>query len=206
MFSEQVLRPWHQQSQVTQRIQLLTNTSSNPPEMSAQPINPPPGAKSIAQILSEARSHLQRLTPSLLHRELQFPTPVWGPTHLIDIRPASQRLTEGAFTLTVPPKPNSSDPKSNISDSDPAHKIHIVERNVLEWRLDPQSDARINEIVDAFGYETRIVIVCSEGYTSSLAARELQKLGLGNATDLEGGYWAWRGFLEGKTVGSLQDK
>jgi len=159
----------------------------------------PPGAKSIAQILSEARSHLQRLTPSLLHRELQSPNPVWGPIHLIDIRPASQRLTEGLFTLTLPTIPND-------SNSDPAHKIHIIERNVLEWRLDPQSEARIEEIVHAFGYETRIVVVCSEGYTSSLAARELQRLGLRNATDLDGGYWAWRGFLEGEDGGRLPDK
>ena len=169
--------------------------------MPTQSKYPPSGAKSIAQILSEARSHLQRLTPALLHRELQFPNPVWGPTHVIDIRPAAQRSAEGAFTLTHSLNPNLTVPISNA-----AHKIHIIERNVLEWRLDPQSDARIEEVVDTFGYETRIVVVCSEGYTSSLAARELQRLGLGNTTDLDGGYCAWRGFLEGKDGGSLTEK
>lgn len=62
--------------------------------------------------------------------------------------------------------------------------------------MDPQSDARIKEIVDEFGYDTRIVVFCSEGYTSSLAARELQKLGLSRATDLDGGYRAWKEYLE----------
>jgi rhodanese-related sulfurtransferase len=156
--------------------------------MAPQNINPPSGAKSIDQILSDARSHLQRLTPSLLHRELHLPDPVWGPTHLVDIRPAAQRSTEGAFTLDSLPVFN--------SYSKPAHQVHIIERNVLEWRMDPQSEARNQEILHPFGYETRVVVVCSEGYTSSLAARELQKLGLRNATDLEGGYWAWKGFKE----------
>lgn len=177
--------------------------------MSAQSVNPPPGVRSIDQILSEARSQLQRLTPSILHRELQSPNPVWGPTHLIDIRPASQRLTEGAFTLTLPPKPDSSNTKSkssNSNNSNLSHNIHIIERNVLEWRLDPQSETRSEEIVHPFGYETRIVVVCSEGYTSSLAARELQRLGLRNATDLDGGHWAWMGFLEGEDGGRLLDK
>jgi rhodanese-related sulfurtransferase len=163
--------------------------------MSEQPISPPPGAKSIYQILSEARSHLQRLTPSLLHQELQSPDPVW----VVDIRPAAQRLSEGDFTFDLPSKSTSSDPQSNLPNVDPAHKIHVIERNVLEWRLDPQSASKID---DTFGYETRIVVVCSEGYTSSLAASELQRLGLGNATDLEGGYWAWRHLLEGKYSGN----
>jgi rhodanese-related sulfurtransferase len=173
--------------------------------MTAKSANPPPGAKSIDQILSEARSHIQRLTPSLLHRELVSPDPVWGPTHLVDIRPASQRSVEGAFTLSLPGELESSNLESNSSNSNPAHKIHIIERNVLEWRFDPQSEARIQEIVDAFGYATRIVVVCSEGYTSSLAASELQRLGLSNATDLDGGYWAWKGFLEREDNESLSN-
>jgi len=160
--------------------------------MPARTAKPPPGAKTIDEILEEARSNIQRLTAPLLYRELQSSRPVWGPTHLVDIRPAAQRATEGAFTLLPESGPN----------SDPAHKIHIIERNVLEWRLDPQSDARIKEIIDVLGYETRIVVVCSEGYTSSLAASELQRLGLKNATDLDGGYWAWRAVLDGEADGN----
>jgi rhodanese-related sulfurtransferase len=63
----------------------------------------------------------------------------------------------------------------------------VVERNVLEWRLDPASPHRLAEAGD---YERTIVVVCDEGYASSLAAASLQDLGLVNATDLEGGYQA----------------
>ena len=160
--------------------------------MSTQSIIPPPGAQSIAQILAEARSHLKRLTPSLLHDELLAADPAFGPTHLVDIRPAAQRAREGAFALTSPDAPET-------PSAYPAHhRVHIIERNVLEWRLDPQSESKIEEILRPHGYDTRVVVVCSEGYTSSLAARELQRLGLRNATDLDGGYWGWKGFLEGQ--------
>ncbi|KAK4063696.1 hypothetical protein Trihar35433_8404 [Trichoderma harzianum] len=143
---------------------------------------PPPGARSINEILAEARTHLTRITPAQLLTELQSPSS-HGPTHIVDIRPAAQREREGALIFPDAPLFDASTTK---------HKIHIIERNVLEWRLDPQNEARIKEIVDEFGYDTRVVVSCSEGYTSSLAARELQKLGLSRATDLEGGYWAWK--------------
>ena len=65
----------------------------------------------------------------------------------------------------------------------------VVERNVLEWRLDPASAHRL---ADAGDYDRPIVVVCDEGYASSLAAASLQDLGLVNATDLEGGFQAWR--------------
>lgn len=156
-------------------------------EMSSQSIQIPPGAKSIDQILDEARTHIQRLTTPSLLSELQATKPAWGPTHLIDIRPAAQRAMEGAFELPA-----------HGSGSNLGHKIHIIERNVLEWRLDPQSEARIKKMVDLYRYETRVVVICSEGYTSSLAASELQRLGLKNATDLDGGYWAWRAALDEK--------
>src|SRR5437588_12473878 len=68
----------------------------------------------------------------------------------------------------------------------------VVERNVLEWRLDPASAYRLP---DAGDYERTIVVVCDEGYASSLAAASLQDLGLVNATDLEGGYQAWKAFF-----------
>jgi rhodanese-related sulfurtransferase len=59
---------------------------------------------------------------------------------------------------------------------------------VLEWRLDPTSPHRHPVAGDP---ERRVVIVCDEGYSSSLAAHTLQQLGLANATDLRGGYQAW---------------
>lgn len=65
----------------------------------------------------------------------------------------------------------------------------VVDRTVLEWRLDPTSAFRIPEAVD---HDVEIVVVCAEGYSSSLAAVSLQELGLHRATDLEGGFLAWR--------------
>ena len=64
----------------------------------------------------------------------------------------------------------------------------IVERNVLEWRFDPASDARLPE---ATGYDVDVIVLCSEGYTSSLAADALRSLGLHRATDVIGGFLAW---------------
>ncbi|KAK4072932.1 uncharacterized protein Triagg1_5609 [Trichoderma aggressivum f. europaeum] len=149
---------------------------------------PPPGARSIDEILAEARTHLVRITPAQLLTELQSSSS-HGPTHIVDIRPAAQREREG--TLIFPDAPL-------FDASATKHTINIIERNVLEWRLDPQNEARIREIVDEFGYDTRVIVSCSEGYTSSLAARELQKLGLSRATDLEGGYWAWKRYLDAR--------
>ena len=65
----------------------------------------------------------------------------------------------------------------------------VVERNVLEWRLDPNSPHRIDEAGDR---QRVIVVVCNEGYSSSLAAHTLRGLGLHRATDLVGGYQEWR--------------
>jgi rhodanese-related sulfurtransferase len=84
---------------------------------------------------------------------------------LVDIRPAVQRAAEGEIPGAL-----------------------LIERNHLEWRFDPESDARIAE---ATGYDVRVIVFCSEGYTSSLAAAALQDLGLARATDLTGGFKAW---------------
>lgn len=64
----------------------------------------------------------------------------------------------------------------------------VIERNVLEWRLDPSSPWRAPEVRD---HDQRIVVICEEGYSSSLAAASLQELGLRGATDLIGGFRAW---------------
>jgi rhodanese-related sulfurtransferase len=65
----------------------------------------------------------------------------------------------------------------------------VVERNELEWRLDPQGSHRV---VEATSHDLPVVVICDEGYASSLAAASLQQLGLHRATDLIGGFQAWR--------------
>ena len=85
---------------------------------------------------------------------------------LVDTRPGWQREQEGELPGAL-----------------------LIERNHIEWRCDPSSDARIPEAVD---HEVTWIVVCSEGYSSSLAAASLQDLGLRNATDLDGGYRAWK--------------
>ncbi|WP_316524723.1 rhodanese-like domain-containing protein [Kitasatospora brasiliensis] len=84
---------------------------------------------------------------------------------LVDIRPAAQRAAEGEIPGSL-----------------------IIERNVLEWRLDPTGSHRIPE---ASGYDIEVIVVCSEGYASSLAAASLRELGLHRATDLDGGFVGW---------------
>ena len=81
---------------------------------------------------------------------------------------AAQRAAEGEVALSLEPL--------------------VVERNVLEWRFDPRSDARIPEA----SYDLRVIVLCQEGYTSSLAADALQSLGIHRATDVVGGFAAWR--------------
>ncbi|NUO44568.1 MAG: sulfurtransferase, partial [Streptomyces sp.] len=65
----------------------------------------------------------------------------------------------------------------------------VVERNELEWRLDPRGSHRVPE---ATSHDLRVVVICNEGYASSLAVASLHQLGLGRATDLVGGFQAWR--------------
>ncbi|MGI5241768.1 rhodanese-like domain-containing protein [Dactylosporangium sp. CA-139066] len=65
----------------------------------------------------------------------------------------------------------------------------VIDRTVLEWRLDPASDARIPE---ASGYDVEVIVVCRQGYSSSLAAESLRRVGLWRATDLAGGVEAWQ--------------
>ncbi|MDX3450753.1 rhodanese-like domain-containing protein [Streptomyces sp. ME02-8801-2C] len=65
----------------------------------------------------------------------------------------------------------------------------VIERNELEWRLDPRGSHRAPQ---ATGHDLRIVVICNEGYASSLAVSSLHQLGLRRATDLVGGFQAWR--------------
>jgi rhodanese-related sulfurtransferase len=119
----------------------------------------PAGARSIDELLVDARSRLRRLGP------LEAATRVASGAVLVDIRPAAQRAVEGSVPGAL-----------------------VVERNVLEWRFDPASDARLPQ---ATGYDAEVIVLCSEGYTSSLAADALRSLGLHRATDVIGGFHAW---------------
>jgi len=65
----------------------------------------------------------------------------------------------------------------------------VIDRTVFEWRLDPTSPHRIPEVTDQ---DVRVIVICAEGYSSSLAAASLQDIGLSNATDVIGGFGAWR--------------
>jgi rhodanese-related sulfurtransferase len=114
----------------------------------------------IDEVLERARARLSRLTPVEAARAAE------RGALLVDTRPAAQRAADGEVPGAL-----------------------VIERNVLEWRLDPASAHRIPE---ASSYDVEVVLLCNEGYSSSLAAAALQELGLHRATDVVGGYQAWR--------------
>jgi rhodanese-related sulfurtransferase len=115
--------------------------------------------QTVDQMLAQARARLDRVAPDQAYREAE------EGALLVDIRPQAQRAAEGEIPGAL-----------------------VVERNVLEWRFDPTSDARLPQA----SYDLRVIVVCSEGFTSSLAAAALQELGLSRATDLDGGFRAWQ--------------
>ena len=123
---------------------------------------------SIDELLAAARARLERVHPGALDRERA------NGAVIVDIRPVEQRTRDGQMPGAI-----------------------VIDRNVLEWRLDP---ACAHHIADVTGYDTRIVIVCNEGYGSSLAAALLHDLGLHRATDLIGGYQAWIELEHGRTA------
>lgn len=113
----------------------------------------------IDEYLANARARLDRVSPE------QFEAAVAAGALVVDIRPASNRDDEGAMPGAV-----------------------VIERNVLEWRLSPSSDARTIDVAPG----QAVIVVCNEGYQSSLAAAALIDVGVDGATDLIGGYRAWR--------------
>lgn len=113
--------------------------------------------------LLDARSRLDRVSPRAAYQEV-----LYGRALLVDIRPAAQRAVQGHVADHLSPL--------------------VVERNVLEWRFDPRADSRLA----VAGFETRVIVLCQEGYTSSLAADALLRLGVRRATDVVGGFRAWR--------------
>ncbi len=112
----------------------------------------------IDRMLADARARLRRLPAR------EVPAALARGAVLVDIRPQAQRDREGEVAAAL-----------------------VVERNVLEWRCDPTSDARLPQAVDD---DVEWVVLCSQGYTSSLAAAALQDIGLHRATDVIGGYRA----------------
>jgi rhodanese-related sulfurtransferase len=112
----------------------------------------------IDRVLDDARARLRRL------RADELPAALARGAILVDIRPQAQRDREGGVPAAL-----------------------TIERNVLEWRCDPTSDARLPQAVDD---DVEWVVLCSQGYTSSLAAASLLDLGLRRATDVVGGYHA----------------
>ena len=114
--------------------------------------------RSVDDLLAEARSGLDRYSAERTWQALQAGALV------VDIRSHAQRLAAGEVPGAL-----------------------VLERNVLEWRLDPQSAHRVDEA----SYDREVVVLCAEGYQSSLAAATLQQLGLHRATDLVDGFEGW---------------
>lgn len=115
--------------------------------------------RGIDALLAQARAGLVRLTPEEALRAQA------AGAVLVDTRPEADRRAEGTIPGAV-----------------------VVERTVLEWRLDPACEARL----PLASYDLHVVVVCNEGYSSSLAAATLQQLGVSRATDLVGGFRAWK--------------
>jgi rhodanese-related sulfurtransferase len=113
----------------------------------------------VQELLDRARRRLVRVEPEQAAAELA------EGALLVDIRPSEQRVQGEIPGATV------------------------IDRNVLEWRLDPASRWRIPEVTS---HDVRLIVICNEGYSSSLVAAELQELGLVNATDVIGGFGAWK--------------
>jgi rhodanese-related sulfurtransferase len=114
----------------------------------------------IEELLDEARSSLERLSPAEAHAAAQ------AGAVLVDIRDPAQAALDGSIPGAV-----------------------AVPRNVLEWRCAPDSAWRDERLSDPAGL---VIVICDEGYQSSLAAATLKRLGLARATDVEGGFQAWR--------------
>ena len=114
--------------------------------------------RGIDEILAGARARLDRVAAEDLAAEMAAGALV------VDTRPLEQRERDGALPGAT-----------------------VIDRNVLEWRLDPACPNRIPEA----SYDRRVIVVCNEGFSSSLAAATLRDIGVLRATDLAGGFQAW---------------
>ena len=115
-------------------------------------------ARTIDDLLAEARSRIARLDPLAAAKAVE------AGAALIDIRPEAQRRADGEIPGAI-----------------------LIDRNVLEWRLDPASAHRLPDVARR---DRLIIVLCNEGYASSLAAATLRELGLQSA-DVIGGFGAW---------------
>ncbi|HEY1919959.1 MAG TPA: rhodanese-like domain-containing protein [Streptosporangiaceae bacterium] len=115
--------------------------------------------RTIDEVMAQASARLRRVGPHLAAFEMG------AGALLVDTRSQAQREAGGEVSGAL-----------------------LVERNVLEWRLDPASAHRLPQVT---GYEMRVIVMCAQGYSSVLAALSLQELGLVNATDVVGGFEAW---------------
>jgi rhodanese-related sulfurtransferase len=114
----------------------------------------------IDRVMDRARRRIGRLSPADAAGEMQ------RGALLVDTRSESQRAAQGEIPGAL-----------------------IIERNVLEWRLDPTSPSRIPQMT---GHDVRVIVLCAQGYSSSLAALSLQQLGLTSACDVVGGFEGWK--------------
>ncbi|MCV2460399.1 rhodanese-like domain-containing protein [Streptomyces sp. ICN988] len=119
------------------------------------------GPTGIDALLERVRAGYRRIAPRDAYDAAEA-----GTALLVDIRYAALREADGLIPGAL-----------------------VIERNELEWRLDPQGSHRLPEATD---HDVQVVVVCNEGYASSLAAESLHRLGLHRATDLIGGFQAWR--------------
>jgi rhodanese-related sulfurtransferase len=114
----------------------------------------------VDELLDKSRRRLRRVTPQAAASEHA------EGAILVDTRTSEQRERDGVIPGAL-----------------------VIDRTVLEWRLDPVSAWHVPEIDD---HAMRVIVLCAEGYSSSLAAASLQDLGLVNATDVIGGFEAWK--------------
>ncbi|MFE5645011.1 winged helix-turn-helix domain-containing protein [Rhodococcus sp. NPDC056516] len=119
-----------------------------------------PPIPTIEDIAARSRAQLDRLTPEQAHQEMR------DGALLVDIRQEHFRRSDGHIPGSL-----------------------VLERNVLEWRLDPRSDFRLPLAAD---HDIRVVLICPHGSVSSIAAVSLQSIGLHRATDVIGGFVEWR--------------
>lgn len=130
------------------------------------PSRPPPGSRGSDELIETARTRLHRLLPRQALAELRD-ADIRVPVVLVDIRPPSYRAKYGIIPGAI-----------------------VVERMLLEWKFDPRCVEERLEI--ATRYDLRVIVICHLGLASSMAAATLQDIGLLNATDIVGGFTAWK--------------
>ena len=127
--------------------------------MTAEHHGAPEHRLGVDALLARARAGVQRLDPH------ETRAAVAQGALLVDTRTDDQRRRQGELPGAL-----------------------VIDRTVLEWRLDPCSAYRVPE---ASGYDIVVIVACRQGYSSSLAAASLRELGLHRATDMVGGVEAW---------------